>query len=70
MEVTKWLNEQVNNSVYFVHLTEYTNNDLHEVISNYMYKDGIEYVFYDTLKSDVNNIGDANELKKTATLLS
>lgn len=70
MEVTKWLNEQINNSVYFVHLTEYTNNDLHEVISNYMYKDGIEYVFYDTLKSDVNNIGNADELKKTATLLS
>ena len=70
LEVTKWLNEQIDNSVYFVHLTEYTNNDLHEVISNYMYKDGIEYVFYDTLKSDVNNIGNADELKKTATLLS
>ena len=26
--------------------------------------------FYDTLKSDVNNIGNADELKKTATLLS
>lgn len=70
MEVTKWVNKQVNNSVYFVHLTEYTNNDLHEVISNYMYKDGIEYVFYDTLKTDVNNIGNYEELKKTATLLS
>ena len=70
MEVIKWVNKQVNNSVYFVHLTEYTNNDLHEVISNYMYKDGIEYVFYDTLKSDVNNIGNRDELKKTATLLS
>lgn len=70
MEVTAWVNEQVDNSVYFVHLTEYTNNDLHEVISNYMYKDGIEYVFYDTLKTDVNNIGNYEELKKTATLLS
>lgn len=70
LEVTKWVNDEINNSVYFVHLTEYTNNDLHEVISNYMYKDGIEYVFYDTLKSDVNNIGNADELKKTATLLS
>lgn len=68
--VTNWINQEINNSVYFVHLTEYTNNDLHEVISNYMYKDGIEYVFYDTLKSDVNNIGNADELKKTATLLS
>lgn len=70
IKVTEWINQEINNSVYFVHLTEYTNNDLHEVISNYMYKDGIEYVFYDTLKSDVNNIGNADELKKTATLLS
>ncbi len=70
IEVTKWVNEQVDNSVYFVHLSEYTNNDLHEVIANYMYKDGIEYVFYDTLKTDVNNIGIAEELKRTATLLS
>ncbi len=70
MAVTEWINNEINNSVYFVHLTEYTNNDLHEVIANYMYKDGIEYVFYDTLKSDVNNIGLADELKKTATLLS
>ncbi len=70
MEVTKWVDSQINNSVYFVHLTEYTNNDLHEVISNYMYKDGIEYIFYDTLKTDVNNIGNYEELKKTATLLS
>ena len=70
MDVITWVNKQINNSVYFVHLTEYSNNDLHEVISNYMYKDGIEFVFYDTLKTDVNNIGNAEELKKTATLLS
>ena len=70
IQVTKWVNSEINNSVYFVHLTEYSNNDLHEVIANYMYKDGIEYVFYDTFKADVNNIGNADELKKTATLLS
>lgn len=70
LEVTEWLNKQINNSIYFVHLTEYTNNDLHEVILNYHYKEGIEYVFYDTLKTDVNNIGNYEELKKTATLLS
>ena len=70
MEVLKWVDKELNNSVYFVHLTEYTNNDLHEVISNYMYKDGIEYVFYDTMKNDVNTIGNDDEMKKTATLLS
>lgn len=70
IEITNWINEQVDNSIYFVHLTQYTNNDLHEVIINYHYKEGIEYVFYDTLKTDVNNIGNYEELKKTATLLS
>lgn len=70
IEATKWLDSQINNSIYFVHLTEYTNNDLHEVIINNYYKEGIEYIFYDTMKTDVNNIGNYEELKKTATLLS
>ena len=70
IEATKWLDTQINNSIYFVHLTEYTNNDLHEVIVNNYYKEGIEYVFYDTMKTDVNNIGNYEELKRTATLLS
>ncbi len=70
MKVIEWVDSQINNSIYFVHLTEYTNNDLHEVISNYMYKEGVDFVFYDTLKTDVNNIGNYEELKKTATILS
>lgn len=70
MKAIEWVDSQINNSIYFVHLTEYTNNDLHEVISNYMYKEGIDFVFYDTLKTDVNNIGNYEELKKTATILS
>lgn len=70
IEATKWLDKQINNSIYFVHLTEYTNNDLHEVIINNYYKAGIEYIFYDTMKTDVSNIGNYEELKKTATLLS
>ena len=35
-----------------------------------MYKEGVDFVFYDTLKTDVNNIGNYEELKKTATILS
>ena len=35
-----------------------------------MYKDGIEFVFYDTLKTEVASIGKSDELKKTATVLS
>ena len=37
---------------------------------NYYYKYQIEYVFYDTLKTDTANIGIGEELKKTATILS
>lgn len=37
---------------------------------NYYYKEHVEYVFYDTLKTDIDNIGNGEELKKTATILS
>ena len=37
---------------------------------NYYYKEGVKYVFYDTLKADIENIGNAAEIKKTATILS
>jgi len=45
--------------------------ELHKLITmpNY-YKEKIEYIFYDTLKTDTANIGIAEELKKTATILS
>ena len=37
---------------------------------NYYYKEDIHYVFYDTLKTDTENIGNAEEIKKTTTILS
>ena len=37
---------------------------------NYYYKENIQYVFYDTMKTDIENIGNGEELKKTATILS
>lgn len=68
--VTKWLDKQVNNAIYFIHVSEHTNDDLRKIILNYYYKEGIEYIFYDTLKTDIDNIGNGEELKKTATVLS
>ena len=68
--VTKWLDKQVNNAIYFIHVSEHTNDDLRKIILNYYYKEGIEYIFYDTLKTDIENIGNGEELKKTATVLS
>ena len=37
---------------------------------NFYYKEKIEYVFYDTLKTDTANIGNGEEIKRTATILS
>ena len=37
---------------------------------NHYYKEKVEFIFYDTLKTDTANIGIAEELKKTATILS
>lgn len=68
--VTNWVNEQINNSIYFINITDHTNDELRKVIINYYYKEKIEYVFYDTLKTDTANIGNGEELKKTATILS
>jgi len=67
---TDWLSDQVNNSIYFIHVTEHTNDDLRKIIMNYYYKEQVEYVFYDTLKTDIDNIGNGDEVKKTATVLS
>ena len=67
---TEWVNKEMNNSIYFINITDHTNDELRKVIMNYYYKEKIEYVFYDTLKTDTANIGIAEELKKTATILS
>lgn len=67
---TDWVNKEMNNSIYFINITDHTNDELRKVIMNYYYKEKIEYVFYDTLKTDTANIGIAEELKKTATILS
>ena len=68
--VTEWANKEIANSIYFINITDHTNDELKKVIMNYYYKEQIEYVFYDTLKTDTANIGIGEELKKTATILS
>ena len=68
--VTQWIDKQIKNSIYFVNITNHTNDELEKVILNYYYKEKIEYMFYDTLKTDTENIGNGEELKKTATILS
>ena len=67
---TDWVNKEMKNSIYFINITDHTNDELRKVIMNYYYKEKIEYIFYDTLKTDTANIGIAEELKKKATILS
>mgnify|MGYP004525241605 FL=1 len=65
-----WVKEQKENSIYFVNITNHTNDELQKIIMNYYYKEEIHYMFYDTLKTDTENIGNGEEIKKTATMLS
>ena len=61
----EWASKQMNNSIYFINITDHTNDELQKVITNYYYREKIEYVFYDTLKTDTANIGNPEEIKKT-----
>jgi hypothetical protein len=70
IKVTDWVAEQLDNSIYFIHVTEHSNEDLRKIILNYYYKENIEYAFYDTMKTEIADIGNGEELKKTATILS
>ena len=70
IKVTDWVNNQTDNAIHFVNITNHTNDELQKIIMNYYYKEEINYVFYDTLKTDTGNIGKGEEIKRTATILS
>ena len=70
VKATDWLETQMANSIFFVYTSDHTNDELRDIILDYYYKEGIEYFFYDTLKTDIDNIGNVEEIKKTATVLS
>ena len=70
LEVTNWAEKEISNSIYFINITDHNNEELQKIIINYYYKEKIQYVFYDTLKTDTANIGIGEELKKTTTILS
>lgn len=67
---TDWVSDYLDAKLHFVHTADHTNDELRNIILDYYYKEGIEYYFYDTLKTDIENIGNLEELKKTATVLS
>ena len=70
LKVSNWVSKELQNSIYFINITDHTNDELNKVIKNYYYKEQIEYIFYDTLKADTEHIGNSDEVKKTATILA
>lgn len=70
LAATDWLSKQIDSCIFFIHTSDHSNDDLKNMIMDYYYKEGIEYFFYDTLKTDIEHIGNREELKKTATVLS
>ena len=70
LKAMAWVKQQTENAIYFVNITNHTNDELQKIIMNYYYKEDIHYMFYDTLKTDTENIGNGEEIKKTATMLS
>ena len=70
LKAMDWVKKQTENSIYFVNITNHTNDELQKIIMNYYYKEDIHYMFYDTLKTDTENIGNGEEIKRTATILS
>ena len=45
IEITNWANKEIKNSIYFINITDHTNDELKKVIMNYYYKEQIWICF-------------------------
>ena len=41
IKVTDWVAQQIDNSIYFIHVSEHSNEDLRKIILNYYYKENM-----------------------------
>lgn len=70
-KIAQWIDKQMSKHIYIVETgSDYSDNDLKQIIENTCLTENIEYVFYDTFKSDKDAMGDWAAMKKTATILS
>lgn len=70
-QIAHWIDTEMGNRIKIVETgSDYSDTDLKQIIENTCLAEGIEYVFYDTFKSDKDAIGEWSAMKKTATLLS
>ena len=70
MQVSKWLEEQSQGKIFIKELEQYDDDTLEFEINKHITAKQIEYFAYDTIKNDLDSIGDWAKLKKTCTKLS
>ena len=71
LSVGEWIEKQMKQHIYILETgSDYSDNDLKQIIENTCLSEDIHYVFYDTFKSDKDAMGDWAAMKKTATMLS
>jgi replicative DNA helicase len=70
MEIAKWVDEQTEDLIFVKDVSsDYNDKTLEFEIRKANLTKGIEYIFYDTLKNDLDSIGEWNALKTTVTKL-
>ena len=70
-KIAKWIDTKMKKQICIVETgSDYSDEDLKQIIDNMCLSEGIQYVFYDTFKSDKSAMGDWSAMKKTATILS
>lgn len=69
-DIVKTLEKRFANHILIIHTDSYSDEVLTEIILKHYLEDNIDYFFYDTLKSDKNNMANWDGLKITTTVLS
>ena len=70
-QIAQWIDKKMSKHIFILETgSEYSDNDLKQIIENTCLAEDISYVFYDTFKSDKDAMGDWAAMKKTATILS
>lgn len=70
MKVAQWLQEQSQGRIFIKELEQYDDETLEFEINKHITAKQIKYFAYDTIKNDLDSIGDWASLKRTCTKLS
>jgi replicative DNA helicase len=70
-KVSQWIEDQLSNTIHVVDICmNYRDEDLEAFIRKGLETRGIRYFFYDTLKNDLQSLGEWAALKQTTTRLA